>query len=74
MKWMSVSVNNGDKSTTQHLPQTEYVACPHATQYLCINQAVTGVTTFGVTRITKLSNNNSVNNKSNNNFGSKRLL
>ena len=24
----------------QHHPQTEYVSCPHATQYLCINQAI----------------------------------
>ena len=24
-----------DNSRAQHLPQTELVACPHATQYLC---------------------------------------
>ena len=40
MKLMSVSDNNGDKSESQHLPQIEYVACPHATQYLYINQAI----------------------------------
>ena len=32
---MSIGDENMDKSMTQHLPQTELVACPHATQYLC---------------------------------------
>ena len=32
-----MSINDGkmDNSRAQHLPQTELVACPHATQYLC---------------------------------------
>ena len=37
-KWMkSMLINDGkmDNSRAQHLPQTELVACPHATQYLC---------------------------------------
>ena len=37
-KWMKgISINGGkiDNSRAQHLPQTELVACPHATQYLC---------------------------------------
>ena len=37
-KWMKgMSINDGkmDNSRAQHLPQTELVACPHATQYLC---------------------------------------
>ena len=35
MKYMSISDENMDKFVTQHLPQTEPVACPHATQNLC---------------------------------------
>ena len=37
-KWMKgMSINDGkmDNSRAQHLPQTELVACPHATQSLC---------------------------------------
>ena len=32
---MSISNGKMDNSSAQHLPQTELVACPHATQYLC---------------------------------------
>ena len=32
---MLIGDENMDKSVTQHLPQTELVACTHATQYLC---------------------------------------
>ena len=32
---MSISDGKIDNSSAQHLPQTELVACPHATQYLC---------------------------------------
>ena len=35
MKYMSIGNENMDKSVTQHLPQNELVACPHATQNLC---------------------------------------
>ena len=35
MKYMSVSDGKMDNSRAQHHPQTELVACPHATQYLC---------------------------------------
>ena len=35
MKDMSVSDGKMDNSRAQHLPQTELVACPFATQYLC---------------------------------------
>ena len=35
MKYMSISDGKMDKSAAQHHPQTELVACPHATQYLC---------------------------------------
>ena len=35
MKGMSVSDRKMENSRAQHLPQTELVACPHATQYLC---------------------------------------
>ena len=35
MKDMSVSDGKMDNSRAQHLPQTELVAYPHATQYLC---------------------------------------
>ena len=35
MKDMSISDGKMDNSRAQHLPQTELVACPHATQYLC---------------------------------------
>ena len=35
MKDMSISDGKMDHSRAQHLPQTELVACPHATQYLC---------------------------------------
>ena len=35
MKDMSISDENMDNSRAQHLPQNEFVACPHATQYLC---------------------------------------
>ena len=35
MKDMSISDGKIDNSKAQHLPQTELVACPHATQYLC---------------------------------------
>ena len=37
-KWMKgMPINDGkmDNFRAQHLPQTELVACPHATQYLC---------------------------------------
>ena len=34
-KYMSISDGKMDNSRAQHLPQTELVACPHATQYLC---------------------------------------
>ena len=37
-KWMKgMSINDGkmDNSRAQHLPQTELVACPHATKHLC---------------------------------------
>ena len=34
MQLMSIGAKNMDKSVTQHLPQTELVACPHATQNL----------------------------------------
>ena len=37
-KWkkdMSISDGKMDNSMAQHLPQTELVACPHATEYLC---------------------------------------
>ena len=36
---MSISDENMDKSVTQHLPQSELVACPHATQNLCSIQS-----------------------------------
>ena len=32
---MSIGDENMDKFVTQHLPRTEIVACPHATQNLC---------------------------------------
>ena len=35
MKYMSISDGKMDNSRAQHLSQTELVACPHATQYLC---------------------------------------
>ena len=35
MKGMSINDEKMDNSRAQHLPQTELVACPHATQYLC---------------------------------------
>ena len=35
MKYMSISDEKMDNSRAQHLPQTELVTCPHATQYLC---------------------------------------
>ena len=35
MKFMSISDGKMDNSRAQYLPQTELVACPHATQYLC---------------------------------------
>ena len=35
MKNMSISNGKMDHSGAQHLPQTELVSCPHATQYLC---------------------------------------
>ena len=35
MKDMLISDGKMDNSRAQHLPQTELVACPHATQYLC---------------------------------------
>ena len=35
MKYMSISDGKMDNSRAQHLPQTELVACHHATQYLC---------------------------------------
>ena len=35
MKDMSISDGKMDNSRAQHIPQTESVACPHATQYLC---------------------------------------
>ena len=35
MKYMSISDEKMDNSMVQHHPQTELVACPHATQYLC---------------------------------------
>jgi len=34
MKWVSKDDGNMDKYVTQHLPHTENVACPHATQYI----------------------------------------
>ena len=35
MKYILISDGKMDNSRAQHLPQTELVACPHATQYLC---------------------------------------
>jgi len=35
MKSMSISGGKMDNSRSWHLPQTELVACPHATQYSC---------------------------------------
>ena len=35
MKNMSISDGKMNNSRAQHLPHTELVACPHATQYLC---------------------------------------
>ena len=35
MKDMSISDRKMDNSRAQYLPQTELVACPHATRYLC---------------------------------------
>ena len=35
MEYMSISDEYMDKSMSQHLPQIELVACPHATQNLC---------------------------------------
>ena len=35
MKYMLIGDENMGKFMTQHLPQTELVACPHATQNLC---------------------------------------
>ena len=35
MKYVSIGDKNMDKSMTQHLRQTELVACPHATQHMC---------------------------------------
>ena len=35
MQYMLIGDGNMDKSMAQHLPQTELVACPHATQNLC---------------------------------------
>ena len=32
---MSIGDENMDKSVTQHLPQNELFACPHATQNPC---------------------------------------
>ena len=32
--------NKNDNLAAQHLPKTEHIACPHATQCLCISQAV----------------------------------
>ena len=34
MKYMSISDGKMENSKAQHIPQTECVACPHATQYL----------------------------------------
>ena len=34
-KYLSIGDENMEKSMTQHLPQNELVACPHATQNLC---------------------------------------
>ena len=35
MKGMPINDRKKDNSSAQHLPQTELVACLHATQYLC---------------------------------------
>ena len=35
MKGMSINDGKFDNSRAQHLPQTELIACLHATQYLC---------------------------------------
>ena len=35
MKYMSISGGKMDNFRFQHLPQTELVACPHVTQYMC---------------------------------------
>ena len=35
MKYMSISDGKMDNSRAEHHPQTEIVACTHATQYLC---------------------------------------
>ena len=35
MKYMLISDGKMDNSRAQHLPQTELVACPHATQNMC---------------------------------------
>ena len=34
-KYMSISDGKMGNYVAQHHPQTEFVACPHATQYLC---------------------------------------
>ena len=38
MEWMSIDDENMDKYVTQHLPHTENVACPHATQYIALTK------------------------------------
>ena len=35
IKYMSISDRKMDNSRAQNLPQTELVACPHATKHLC---------------------------------------
>ena len=35
---MSIDDENMDKYVTQHLPYTENVACPHATQYIALTK------------------------------------
>ena len=35
IRYMSIGDENMEKYVTQHLPQIELIACPHATQNLC---------------------------------------
>ena len=38
MERISIYDENMDKYVTQHLPYTENVACPHATQYIALTK------------------------------------
>jgi hypothetical protein len=38
MEWKYIDDENMDKYVSQHLPHTENVACPHATQYIALTK------------------------------------